>query len=119
MFLRCHCEEGVSLTRQSSGTIGQPTASPRQSHITIPTGLPRPARLAMTAWGVYSKTETSHPTSPTTPPRCHCEKRSNAAIQRRRGQPPHRSGIPHDASDWIATSVLFETFLAMTKSEEI
>ncbi|MBC8348320.1 MAG: hypothetical protein H8E24_06830, partial [Verrucomicrobia bacterium] len=24
------------------------------------------------------------------------------------------SGIPHHASDWIATSVLFETFLAMT-----
>ena len=31
MFLRCHCEEGVSLTRQSSGTIGQPTASSRPS----------------------------------------------------------------------------------------
>ncbi|MDA1046759.1 MAG: hypothetical protein O3A82_07520 [Verrucomicrobia bacterium] len=45
--------------------------------------------------------------------RCHCEERSG-----RVRQPPHRPGIPHDASDWIATSVLFETFLAMTKSEE-
>jgi hypothetical protein len=44
--------------------------------------------------------------------RCHCEERRDAAIQRT------ASGIPHDASDWIATSVLFETFLAMTKSEE-
>ena len=35
------------------------------------------------------------------------------------GQPPHRLGIPYDASGWIATSVLCETFLAMTKSEEI
>jgi hypothetical protein len=31
------------------------------------------------------------------------------------GLPPHRPGIPHHASDWIATSVLFETFLAMTR----
>jgi hypothetical protein len=31
------------------------------------------------------------------------------------GNPPHRPGIPHHASDWIATSVLFETFLAMTR----
>jgi hypothetical protein len=69
--------------------------------------------------------------------RCHCEERSDAAIQRpfgqppcfcvviarseatrqssgTIGQPPHRPGIPHHASDWIATSVLFETFLAMT-----
>ncbi|MDA9961828.1 hypothetical protein N9D63_02975 [Opitutales bacterium] len=53
MFLRCHCEEGVSLTRQSSGTIGQP-------------------------WGP---------------------------------SPRHRLD-----PDWIATSVLFETFLAMTKA---
>jgi hypothetical protein len=30
-------------------------------------------------------------------------------------QPPHRPGIPHDALGWIAASVLFETFLAMTK----
>ncbi|MDA0724066.1 MAG: hypothetical protein O3B25_07350, partial [Verrucomicrobia bacterium] len=50
-FLRCHCEEGVSLTRQSSDRIG----------------------IA-----------------------------------------PHRHGIPHYGPDWIATSVLFETFLAMT-----
>ncbi|MDA1048092.1 MAG: hypothetical protein O3A82_14325 [Verrucomicrobia bacterium] len=70
-------------------------------------------------------------------PLCHCEERSDAAIQRSFGQPlcfcvviarsaatrqssgrvrepPHRPGLPHDASDWIATSVLFETFLAMT-----
>ncbi|MBC8348564.1 MAG: hypothetical protein H8E24_08060 [Verrucomicrobia bacterium] len=51
MFLRCHCEEGVSLTWQSSGCVGHP---------------------------------------------------------------PHRPGIPCHDLDWIAASVLFETFLAMT-----
>jgi len=43
----------------------------------------------------------------------------------RRGKPagplgilPHRPGIPHNVMDWIAASVLCETFLAMTQSEE-
>jgi hypothetical protein len=76
--------------------------------------LPRPNGLAMTAQG--DTPEIRHPpTSPATPHLCHCEERSDAAIQRTAsGNPQHRSGIPHHASDWIATSVLFETFLAMT-----
>jgi hypothetical protein len=36
--------------------------------------------------------------------RCHCEERSDAAIQRTAsGIPPHRPGIPHHDPDWIAT----------------
>jgi hypothetical protein len=47
---------------------------------------------------------------------CHCEERKRHGNPAEPlGIPPHRPGIPHNDPDWIATSVLFETFLAMTR----
>jgi hypothetical protein len=69
----------------------------------------------MTALGDASEKQDGTHLAHSRPPFCHCEERRDAAIQRTAsGIPPHRPGLPHHASDWIATSVLFETFLAMT-----
>jgi hypothetical protein len=101
MFLRCHCEEGVSLTRQSSGTIRHSPVSPATSHVVIARSeatrqssdrLGIPHVFALSLRGAQRRGNPAEPS----------------------GIPPYRPGIPHGASDWIATSVLFETFLAMT-----
>jgi hypothetical protein len=69
----------------------------------------------MTVLGDTARHTGTKTTPPIPVPPCHCEERSDAAIQRN-PRATHRitPAIPHNASDWIATSVLFETFLAMT-----
>jgi hypothetical protein len=100
MFLRCHCEE------RSDAAIQSEPSHPVHSRPPLP-----PVVIARSAATRQSSDRLGNP---------HVFALSLRGAQRRGnpvgtiGQPPHRPGIPHNASDWIATSVLFETFLAMT-----
>jgi len=97
----CHCEE-----RKRRGNPAEPLGNfciAGAFRIMSQTGLPRPAGLAMTA-----KRDASENWDETSPrPSLHTlSLRGAQATWQSSGrvrQPPHRPGIPHNISDWIAT----------------
>jgi hypothetical protein len=126
-FLRCHCEEGRSPDAAIQRTRRHPTATPRQTalrpgldcHVSSLRDLPRNDSTGGTHpkyWDANHARPPRHTLASAMFLRCHCEEGVSLTRQSsdRVGNPPQRPGIPCYDPDWIATSVLFETFLAMT-----
>ena len=102
--LLCHCEKGQSPDAAIQRNHPATSASPGHPAQRLRLDCHATMRLAMTAFGDASlNRETNHPARSRPP--FVIVRRGKTPTRQSSGtirQPPHRPGIPHNASDWIA-----------------